>query len=210
MNEILLNLFILNSSRAYEKEDVKSAYSALKECENIFGIHPQTFEHYVSLARFSYDLGKIDEAKDYTNKMKLINKNWTEVYLNEGFFGILNDDEETIYENYKELSKNYKHKKSTVTFKEVISWQKKEKQKYPNRKILFEFVIGTLNLFYSDKLLGLKILNNINTEELKNSYPKIYELTNTFLKRKIYSKDNSFTKKRKPKRKRIFKKRKKR
>lgn len=181
LNEILLNLFVLNSTRSYKNKETKKAYDALKECEKIFGVHPQSYEHYISLARFSYELGSLLEAQSYTEKAKNIKHYGTEIYLNEGFFAILNNDDDSLYKNYKELSKVYKHEKSNVNFTEIASWIENEKNIYKKNNSLFEFAIGTLNLFYSDKKLGKQILLKIHKEELKKEYPLIYKLTSTFL-----------------------------
>jgi len=180
LNEILINLFVTSSSHLYNNNEVQKAYDALKECENIFGKNPISFHHYISLARFSYELGNLDEAKSYTAKAKEIRPTAPQIYLNEGFFAILDGNENELYKNYKELSKVYKHR-DIINYTEVISFLETVKRKKSDNKILVEFAIGSLNLFFSDYALGRKILVSIHSDELNSEYPLIYKLINQFL-----------------------------
>ena len=204
LNDILLNLYISSSSKLYDKKNVKEAYNCLKECESIFGLHPLSYDHFISLARFSYELGHINEAKEYTRKAKNINNYKAAIFLNQGFFAIIDNDEEELHKNYVELSKVYKHKNNPFSYTEIISWLEDEKKKNKQNILLFEFAIGTLNLFYSDKELGRKILTEIRSKNLKTKYPKLYHLTNKFLtkgeiKSVYYKKYNKKKKKKKRK-----------
>jgi hypothetical protein len=181
LNDILLNLFIINARISYENLDKNDAYNSLKECEKIFPYHAQSFDHFISLARYSYDLGKIEEAKKYTKKAKEINKTNTAIFLNEGFFGILDQNENVICYNYEQLRKVHIHKKSLMNFTEIIGWLNDEKKKNNNQE-LFDFIIGFLNFFYSDKKNGedtLKIL--VKNFEFAEKYPKVNLLCNKIL-----------------------------
>ena len=169
----------------------------------MFGLHPLSFEHFISLARISYELGFDDEARVYTQKAKKLKNYDASIFLNEGFFAILDNNEEKLYKNYYELSKVYKHKNSISNYTEIISWLEDEKKNHDNT-ILFEFAIGSLNLFYSDKKLGKKILIQIKNDYLRNNYSKIHELTTLFLtkgeiKSVYFKKYNKKKKKRKRK-----------
>lgn len=178
LNEILLSLFIFNSSNSYSKNNLDKAYNDLIECERIFGRHPYSYEHYIPLARYSYELGKFEDAIKYTLLAKQIKHYGTEIYLNEGFFAILDKNEDELLRNYNQLRKTYNHQKSMVNFTEVIGWLENKKQ---NENILFEYALGTLNFLYSDKNLGIKILKTIYNESLKSQYPKIYDSVNQIL-----------------------------
>lgn len=181
LNEILLNLFISNATISYTNLDNQDAYNSLKECEKIFPNHPQSFEHFISLARFSYDLGNLEEAIDYTIKAKNIKKFSTEIYLNEGFFGILKEDENEICYNYNQLRKVHIHKHSTINFTEVIAWLNDERKKN-NNNLLFDFLTGTLNYLYSDKILGKKtLLKTYNNSDFSLKYPMVYILCHKIL-----------------------------
>lgn len=203
LNEILLNLFVSCSASFYNKKEVKSAYDGLKECENIFGYHPQSYEHFISLARYTYELGNLDEAIDYTEKAKQIKKYGTEVYINQGFFSILNKNEKQIIDNYNELRKTYLHYSSN-NYTEIIGWLEERKS---DENSLIEFAIGFFNFFYSDKKLGEKILENLKNKKLKKEYPLMFDFIEEILKEgeirsayyRKYSQNNKGPKRRKRK-----------
>lgn len=182
LNDILLNLFVSSSINSYENLDKAKAYILLKECEKMFPIHPLSFDHFICLARFSYDLNDLKSAKKYTQKAKVLNMHNTSIFLNEGFFGVLENNEEEICFNYSELSKVYKHKNSGQNFTEIIGWLNDEKKKH-DINYLFDFIIGTLNYFYSDKNSGKQTLIKIyNNHKFHEDYPKVYQLCKTVLK----------------------------
>lgn len=203
LNDILINLFIPSSSYLYDKKDIIGAYNILKECEKMFGDQPQLYTHFIRIAKYTYELDNLEEAIIYNEKARKLKHYGTEIYMNLGFFSILNNDEKSLYENYKELSKVYKHKNSLVNYTGTIGWLEDEKKK--KESVLFEFAIGTLNLFYSDKDLGRKILKKIHTDKLKIDYPKIHELIKSFLTKgetkSTYHSIRSRKKKRRKKRK---------
>jgi hypothetical protein len=181
LNDILLNLFISSAVNSYDNLNKEQACLSLKECEKMFPNHPLSFEHFICLARFCYDLGEIKNAKEYTLKAKNLNKNKTGIFLNEGFFGALEEDEDKICFNYNELCKVYKHKHSGLNYTEIIGWLNDERKKH-DKPFLFDFMIGTLNYFYSDKESGKQTLSKIyNNLEFSNKYPKVYLLNRKVL-----------------------------
>lgn len=200
LNDILINLFITSSSNLYNENKTEEAYNELKECEELFENHPLLFHHYISLARFSYELNKYNEAKKYTKKAKQIKNYATEVYLNQGFFGVIDKNEEKVAKNYYELSKVYKHEKANINYTDIVSWLNNEKNKYDN-DFLFDFVIGSLNLFYSDIEDGKRTLKSLlRNQKIKEQYPELKKLTERFIVKGAI-KSSYFRRKNKKKRK---------
>lgn len=177
LNEILLNLFSLNASRAYMFDNNKEkAYRALKECESIFKNHPQSFGHYISLARFTYEMDNLSEAKRYTSLAKALRPSATEVFLNQGYFAILDNDIQELHKNYKELAHTYRHK-TNLNYIDIIAFLDREKNNNKESAVLFEFAIGFINYLYGDKIDGRKILFKVrNLIKEKNEYLSIYAL----------------------------------
>lgn len=170
LNEILLNLFVINSTLAYQNNNTKKAYETLKECEKVFGLHPQSYGHYIALSRYAFELNKIDESKDYVRKAKNIKSYGTEIYMNQGFFALIDKNDDEIFNNYNELSRTYKHELSYNNFTEVIKWLEDHKTKLDDD--LAEFAIGFYSFCYTDENLGNKILKKLRKKDFKESYPK--------------------------------------
>ncbi len=183
LDEILLNIFTVNALRKYTlNNDISTAYKLLKECEIIFvGNHKFYYANCILLSRICYEKNEIEDAYKYTERAEALLPGSTPIYCNKGFFGMIENNIENVYENYKELAHVYKHKEK-VNFVDVIEFLLKYKARYPESEFLFDFCIGMLNFFYADKELGRKTLN-----ELKNKindsakYVKILGLTEHFL-----------------------------
>lgn len=183
LNEILLNLFTFNAIEKYlVKKDLDSAFKLFKECEVIFqDNHQFTYSNYISLSRIYFEKGDITMAIEYTNKAIQLNRDNAAIYCNLGFFGMLDNNVEQVYNNYKELGHVYKFK-NTLNFLEIIHFIELHKSKYPDSANLFNFAIAALNFLYVDKDLGRKQL--IEIQEILNDdivYAKLFNLTNFFL-----------------------------
>jgi hypothetical protein len=182
LNEILLNLYSFNAFRKYiDDKDLNTAFELLKECEVIFhNNHAFSFNNNITLARIYYEKGEIDNAHLYTNKAALIKKDNAAIYCNLGFFGIIENNIEKVYTNYKELGHTYKFKKH-LNYIDVIYFLELYRPKYPASEILFEFAIATLNLFYGDKKMGQIRLISLQAQISDNAqYIKIFKLSEHF------------------------------
>ncbi len=183
LDEILLNIFTVNALRKYIlNNDVNTAYKLLKECEVIFvGNHKFYYANCILLSRICYEKNEIEDAYLYTERAEGLRHDSTPIYCNKGFFGMIENDLEKVYTNYKELAHVYKHK-GKVNFVDVIEFLENHKSKYPESEFLFDFCIGMLNFFYADKELGRKMLNELKDKINDNAqYIKILGLTNYFL-----------------------------
>lgn len=205
LNEILLNLYTMNSSRAYTENRKSEAYNALKECENIFGRHPQSFKHAISLALIAYEQNNnIEEAIYYTNLAKSIRPDSTAILINLGFFALIDNNIDELAKNYKQFLYTYKH--DNYNFIHTIHFLEREKKKHKELSLLFEFCISTLNFLYGDKKLGKSTLLKLKSSKLNNdvSYSSIINIIEQLLikgpyKSAYYRKNKTKNKKRKKK-----------
>jgi hypothetical protein len=162
LNLILLELFSFNALKSYLfKKDTNEAYRILKDCEDLFkGNHPYTFDHSITLARISYEFGKLEDAYFYTAKAEELRKNNTAVICNRGYFGLIENNVDQVLKNYQELAHTYRHE-NKVVFTEIIDFLQVHRHKYPQSSVLFDFAIATLNVLYVDKVSAVKKLIEI-------------------------------------------------
>ncbi len=182
LNEILLNLYSFNAFQKYiNDKKIDIAFELLKECEVIFkNNHAFSFNNNITLARIYYEKGDINNAYIYTNKAYLLKRENAAIYCNYGFFGIIENDKEKVYLNYKELAHTYKYKKH-LNYIDVIHFLELYKPKYPASELLFEFAISTLNLFYADKKMGYDRLILLQAQISENvEFFKIFKLSEHF------------------------------
>lgn len=183
LDEILLNIFTVNAIKKYIlNKETEIAFKLLKECEVIYeGNHKFYYANCILLARIYYEKNEVENAYSYTEKAAAIYHDSTPVYCNRGFFGMIENNVEKVYANYRELAHVYKHK-GKVNFVDVVEFLEIHKPKYPESALLFDFCIGMLNFFYADKDLGTEILEEIKAKILENpEYSKILGLTQQFL-----------------------------
>ncbi|NDP27432.1 MAG: hypothetical protein GZ087_08420 [Flavobacterium sp.] len=183
LNEILLNLFTFNAIEKYlVNKDLEMGFELLKECELIFkNNHQFTFSNYITLSRMYFEKGNIQMAHKYTNNAIQLKIDSVAIYCNLGFFGLLDNNVEQVYLNYKELAHVYKFK-DTMNFLEIVHFIELHKNRYPESQQLFNFAIAALNFLYVDKDLGRNQL--IEMQKILNDnilYIKLYNLTSFFL-----------------------------
>jgi len=149
LNNILLNLFYLAAAKTYdETSDSQSAYILLKDCEKIFYNHPDSYYHYILLARFAYENGNLDEAKAYTNKAKERMGETFEVLLNLAFFAIIDFNIDEVTKWYKRLLK--KAVPTDFNAADVIDFLERQKTRLCDHIVLLDFAIGLLNSLFLD------------------------------------------------------------
>lgn len=185
LNEILLSLFTFNAIEQYIfKKELNLGFKLLKECEIIFkDNHRFSFSNYIILSRMYFEKADLVMSKEYTRKAKELNSFSPAVYCNLGFFGMVDNNPELVFLNYRELAHSYRYV-NKLDFLEVIHFIELHKNKFPESIELFNFAIGALNFLYVDKGLGRSQLNDVKEQLMSNlSYSKIYGLTNFLLKK---------------------------
>lgn len=170
LNNIILNLFYLTALKTYfDTNDCKTAYQLLKDCEKTFYEHPDSYYHYISLARFAYENGKLEEAISYTNKAKNKKGETIEVLVNLAFFAI-------IEKNIIELAKLYRRIKTikvpyNFNYADVIEFLDRQKENLKEQVELIDFSIGSLNKLHLDTEYGEKLLYEfISVNDQKEEY----------------------------------------
>jgi tetratricopeptide (TPR) repeat protein len=179
LNEILLSLFTFNAIEKYiDKKDLNTGFNLLKECEVIFREnHRFSFSNYITLSRMYYEKGEYEIAKKYTGKAIELKKFSPAIFCNLGFFGMVENNPDQVYENYKELAHSYRYQ-NQLDFLEIIHFIELHKTKYKGHIYLFDFAIATLNFLYVDKILGRNQLTKIQDVLRQNlSFSNLYDLT---------------------------------
>ncbi|WP_412464399.1 hypothetical protein [Flavobacterium mekongense] len=179
LNEILLSLFTFNAIEKYiDKKDLNTGFNLLKECEVIFREnHRFSFSNYITLSRMYYEKGEYEIAKQYTGKAIELKKFSPAIFCNLGFFGMVENNPDQVYENYKELAYSYRYQ-NQLDFLEIIHFIELHKIKYQGHIYLFDFAIATLNFLYVDKTLGRNQLIQIQDVLRQNlSCSNLYDLS---------------------------------
>ncbi len=152
-----------------------------KNALDLFKNHPESYIQYISLARSSYELGKLEEAIIYNDKADSIRKGSTAVTINRGFFALVSNDSAGTLEHYKNLAHSYRHKE-LFNFSDILEFLSREKYKYPESKLLFDFAIGLLNIVYLDRGLGIKTLKKFQGQSISVSrYDDFQNLVNQLI-----------------------------
>ncbi len=185
LNQILIGLFTFNAIESYiHKKQLEVGFKLLKDCEKIFkDNHRFSFSNFITLSRMYFEKGEYQIAKDYTEKARLLNKSSSAIHCNLGFFGMVENNPEQVYENYKELLHVYRYL-NTLDFLEVLYFIELHKKKYPDSIHLFDFAIATLNFLYVDKNLGKNQLIEIQGTLKSNlTCLSLYNLTSQLLQK---------------------------
>jgi len=183
LNNILIELFLKTSRDYYtEKKDCKKAYELLEECQAYFPFeHPYYFPHQIDLARLAYENGNLTKAILYSSRAEKKQSNSVFIIINKAFFALINNDIHNTAKYYNELA--YRHKYEEYNFVDTIEFLEREKYKFPQSSVLFEFAIAVLNYCYVDKPLGISILNELKTQTLNEDYKLIHDLIIGFLEK---------------------------
>ncbi|MCM8570759.1 hypothetical protein NE848_15290 [Gramella jeungdoensis] len=206
INYNLINLLMLRASRAYILEGNKEkSREILKECELLFGDHPESFSQFISLARNSYELGHIDEAISYNEKAAALKPTAQEIFINRAFFGIIQKDYKKIHKNFFELGHLYRFK-NTQSYVDIVAFIDREKKKIKATNCIYDFAIGFYYFFYIDEKEGRKILKKF-IDETKNK-PDLDDIRNLAIRfitkgsfKSVYSNKKKKNRKRKKRRK---------
>lgn len=185
LNQILLNLFTFNAIEKYiDKKDLNSAFNLLKECEIIFKEnHRFSFSNFITLSRMYFEKGEYELAKEYTDKAIALNRFSPAIHCNLGFFGMVENNPQQVFDNYKELAHTYRYE-NKLNYLEIVHFIELHKTKYPNHVYLFDFAIAALNFLYVDKVLGQTQLTQMQ-EILKENLTciNLFGLSNQLLQK---------------------------
>ncbi len=180
-NSILLNLFMHTAfTRYYTTGDIDFTYNKLKECEQYFNKHSDSYTHYIGLARLSYEKGLVKDAVRYTEKAEQGYGLKKEVILNKIFFAILEIDVSAFVSYIRKLNSSFLNK-TQINFVDIIGFLENEKEKYPKSQKLFDFAIGYYYLFV-DIEEGRRIISNYTN--INSNYKPLSSLSVELMSKK--------------------------
>ena len=132
LSAILIDLFFYSAIMSYHKSDLKQAISRLHELEKLIANHPKKFDQNINLARWHYELGNIEKAKEY-NLFELRNNpvlNWVDVLAFQiTEFEKLNSSDELFNFSFYFIEYFFLGSKTREGFKEMV-YSYKDNQAY--------------------------------------------------------------------------------
>lgn len=162
-NAIILELLFSVSMKYYfNKENYAQCHKLLMSSFEVAGKnHSLALDCNSNLAITSYKLGDLISAKEFVSKVKLLKPSSSIVLFDEAFFSIIENKPEILAKKYKQLRLRFSSFKETNIL-DVIEFLSIEKMKFQDEinYNLFEFAEGYLSIMYSDKKLGIEILES--------------------------------------------------
>jgi hypothetical protein len=126
-------------------------------------------------------------AKEYTSKVKMLKPHSSVVFLNQGFFGIIENQPLELARCYSHLKMRYKYFDETNIL-EVIEFLSNEKLKFigQENEMLFDFSIGFLSRYYADENEGINVLSDfVKQYESNESYcHKLVQMSHEAIQKK--------------------------
>lgn len=153
LEQILCKIYRIIASHYYDLKQFDKVVNCLQECEQEIGMIAPMLPNFVLLARAEYDRGNIDSAKSYTNKMKSVGGYNQYVAFNLAFFSIIEDNIKEVVRNYKYIVNNTGNSNPKDTF-DVIEFLNEQSLKFANKRPLFDYAIGALNITFGEKEEG--------------------------------------------------------
>lgn len=202
LSTILIDLFFDSAIKSYHQKDIPKAVNRLEQLERLVKAHNKKFDQFINMARWNYELGNVDKAIDYTEQAKSINPKAIQIYLNLGFFAILQNNVEDFCFNYRRLFEMRNN--PVINWVDVVDFQLKEQQKMQEKEPYFRFSIAYIEYIFIDE--GTKSNFEMIVDEYANSkeYTCIYKLGLYVLSQPYFKKETNYQ----PNKKQIHKKRK--
>lgn len=171
---ILVDLFFYAAIFSYQNSETEKALSFFKRLEEIIKTHPKKFYQYISMARYSYELDNLDDAIKYNELAQKLEPNNEAIFLNLGFFAILNDDKEKFCLNYYKIFKN--RTKSTLNWVDVLDFQLRQQEKLEGRNLYFNFSTGFIEYVFLEQIRKDSFNKIVDSYKSNAAYNCIYEL----------------------------------
>lgn len=169
LSAILVDLFFDSAIKSYHNKNIPKAINRLEQLEKLVGAHNKKFDQFINMARWNYEMGKVDKAIYYTEQAKRINSKAIQIYLNLGFFAILQNNMTDFCFNYRKLFEMRNN--PVINWIDVIDFQLKEQERIQDKEPYFKFSIAFIEYVFVDKA------NKSNFEKIVNEYRDIGEYT---------------------------------
>ncbi|MBL4616275.1 MAG: hypothetical protein JKY46_01135 [Robiginitomaculum sp.] len=206
---LILDLFSRVSTDKFNQTNYEQALELLIRCEKQFVNSGNSFGNLIQMARLSFELGMVADAKRYTDQAKLIQPNHIYVFLNQGWFALLQNDHYTLARAYSRIFET--GFTIEVNAVELLEFFSRHRPQYSNVQLLFDFVEGfTYKLSAINVEMGNEILRDLAPQLKTGQMIELFLLANRALnlgergvdKRANPKKSSNFNrKKRKKKRK---------
>lgn len=203
LSDILMNLLTTLSFKAFSDDKYNKAYKLALECEKLFPNTVQEPIRYELLAMLAYYCNEIENSIAFTNKLTAIPGNMFTVYINRGFYAILNNSIKDLYENYEKII-NYKNK-SNFNAVELVGFleEQRGKDKLKGKDALLDFAEAIHTKLFIDNEEGNKLLDDFisNNEKIETYFPlcELCQKVRTLTQQKRTNRNN-YKKKKKKKR----------
>jgi tetratricopeptide (TPR) repeat protein len=197
---ILVDLFFYTAIKSYQNSETEKALLYFKKLEEIIKTHPKKFDQYISMARYSYELDKLNDAINYTLEAQKLEPNNDSIFLNLGFFAILNNDLEKFCSNYYKIFKE--RNRTKINWVDVLDFQLKQKETITDKDYFFNFSIGFIEYVFLNQMNRESFQKIVDSYKSNSEYSCIYELGVIVLSNKIKTaKQNTKKKKARQKKK---------
>lgn len=191
LSTILVDLFFDSAIKNYHKKDIRKAITRLEQLENLIKGHNKKFDQFINMARWNYEIGNFDKAISYTEQAKVINPNAIQIYLNLGFFAILQGNAVNFCSNYKRLFEMRAN--PVINWVDVLDFQLKEQAKFIDKEPYFRFSTAFIDYIFIDEANKEKFENIVAQYQNIEEYRCIYNLGQYVLLRP-YIKESSYLK----------------
>jgi tetratricopeptide (TPR) repeat protein len=179
----LLSKIYLNVILEYQKKgETYSCYKLCIEAKEQLGEIKGAYWVFVQLARLSYEMGRLDEAKIYTDKMKRIaGRDTDEVIVNKAFFSILDEDIDGAVEWYKKMSQEG----ITCGAVDIVTFLNEYSPVTVCQLNLRDYAVAVLTYLYIDNVEGKSMMKVIKQKVERNKkYTSVVDHLNNCLKYK--------------------------
>lgn len=193
ISTILFDLFFYCAVVKYINSDTEKALEYFEKLETIIKSHPKKFEQYINMARYSYELGYLDDAIKYNMKALKIDSTRVEIYLNLGFFSILNNDITSFCENYLKIFNNRFN--NNINWVDVLEFQIRKKEETVDREEYFNFSLMFIEYVFLDSNKKDDFIRTYSTYKDLNGYKCIYNLGELIINNRVKPRGSNFTKK---------------
>ncbi|MEQ8421607.1 MAG: hypothetical protein RIB64_16480 [Arenibacter algicola] len=174
LSTILVDLFFDSAIKSYHQKDIPKAISRLEQLEKLVKVHNQKFDLFINMARWNYELGNVDKAVNYTEQAKMIDPKAIQIYLNLGFFAILQNNVTDFCINFKKLFEMRNN--PVINWVDVIDFQLKEQEKMPAKLPFFNFSISFIEYIFIDESNKSKFKNIVADYKETDEYACIFKL----------------------------------
>lgn len=176
---ILTDLYFYAGIKNYHESDIEKALNNFTQLESLVKKHPNQFHQYIAMARWSYELGDINQAKHYNDLAKSIKPNSLLVILNLAFFGMIDDNVIEFCNNYYKIFKQ--RKSNEINWVDVLSFQLDQKAKLIDKSLYLNFSTTFIDYLFIEKANRNEFKKAVLELEEHEKFNSVYKLGNKIL-----------------------------